>query len=175
MNHTIELSINGQKVSETVDPSLTLANYLAEHKNLTATRVCCGIGICRACTVAVKRKESLSFEATRACITPVISLDGADIKTTEGLAVGENLHPLQTAFLKHFSFQCGYSTSGFLMGAFALLDQLAKNPISQDRVDQAILDALGDHICRCTGYFRYFRAIKEVILKTPGMIKGDSP
>lgn len=172
MKVTIRLTLNGQKVIDTVSQDLSLADYLQEHKNLTATRVCCGIGICRACTVAVKGNDQALFEATRACITPVARLEGAQIKTTEGLALAEDLHPLQKAFLKHFSFQCGYSTSGFLMGAYALLDRLSKNPIPPDQVDEAILEGVGDNICRCTGYLRYYAAIKEVILTTPGLTKG---
>jgi len=171
MNVTIRLTLNGQSIRETVTPELSLADYLQEYRDLMGTRVCCGIGVCRACTVAVKPRDKALYEATRACITPVASLDGAQIKTTEGLAQGGVLHPLQVAFLKHFSFQCGYSTSGFLMGAYALLDRLAKNPVSIDEIDNVILEGVGDHICRCTGYFRYYAAIKDVILTTPDLVK----
>ena len=72
-------------------------------------------------------------------------------------------------FLKHFSFQCGYCTPGFLLGASLLIDQLQIKPIKQDQLDQLILENVGDHICRCTGYARYYSAIKEVILKIPGL------
>jgi aerobic-type carbon monoxide dehydrogenase small subunit (CoxS/CutS family) len=172
MSVTVQFTLNGETVRDTVSPDLSLANYLAEDRNLTGTRICCGIGVCHACTVAVKAKGAEVFEATRACITPVSILNEAQIQTPEGLAKGDQLHPLQTAFLKHFSFQCGYSTSGFLMGAYALLDKLAKNPIATSQIDEAILEAVGDNICRCTGYFRYYEAIKETILSTPGLTKG---
>ncbi len=166
----IKLKLNNADLLEQVSPTLMLADFLQESKNLTATRVCCGIGVCRACTVAVKHSAQESFEATRACITPVVSLDGATIKTTEGLAEADQLHPLQEAFLKNFSFQCGYSTSGFLMGAYSLLDKLRLAPVSADKIDEAILEGVGDNICRCTGYLRYYTAIKEVILATPGLV-----
>jgi len=168
----VKFQVNGKDSVETVSPSMSLADFLHEHKNLTATRVCCGIGVCRACTVAVKRPGSEHFAAERSCITPVSSLEGASIRTTESLTQGEKLHALQESFLKNFAFQCGYSTSGFLMGAFALIDRLAKQPIGANQVDEAILEAVGDNICRCTGYLNYYAAIKEVILATPGLIKS---
>ncbi len=168
----VNFNLNDQETVETLSPMLMLADYLHESKNLTATKVCCGIGVCRACTVAVKRPGQDTYEATRSCITPVASLAGAKIKTTESLAQGDKLHPLQEAFLKNFSFQCGYSSSGFLMGAYSLLDRLSKAPVPADKVDDAILEGVGDNICRCTGYFRYFAAIKEVILATPGLVKS---
>ncbi len=167
----VTFQLNNTKISETAYLSMMLADYLHEIKGLTATRVCCGIGVCRACTVAVKRAGEKSYEATRACITPVSSLDGASIKTTESLADGTKLHPLQDSFLKNFAFQCGYSTSGFLMGAYVILDKLQKNPISASGIDEAILAGLGDHICRCTGYQQYYAAVKEVILTTPGLVR----
>lgn len=167
----VKFHLNQAEISDKVSPTMMLADYLHEIKNLTATRVCCGIGVCRACTVAVKRPGQGSYEAMRSCITPVASLEGATVRTTEGLAEGDKLHPLQEAFLKHFSFQCGYSTSGFLMGAYALLDKLRKEPIAADKLDEAILEGVGDNICRCTGYLRYYAAIKEVVQTTPGLLK----
>ena len=92
-----------------------------------------------------------------------------DITTVEGLSKSGELHPLQHAFLKHFSFQCGYSAPGFLMAAYCMLDRLKRSPIPKSAVDAAIEDAVGQHICRCTGYVRYHRAIREVILDTAGL------
>lgn len=166
----IQITINGKALSDQVKDTRTLADYLHEYQGLTGTKVCCGIGICRACSVAVKRPGADTIEAVRACITPLSSLQGASVTTIEGLQQGDQLHPLQEALLKHFSFQCGFSTSGFLMGAYALLDKLKKHPIPKEQVESAILEAVGDNICRCTGYTRYYAAIKEVVLSTPGLV-----
>ena len=103
----------------------------------------------------------------QSCLTP---LGGKAVTTVEGLAVGGALHPLQEAFLDEFAFQCGYSTPGFLMAAFVLLDQLRRTPVARDGVDAAIMRAVGNNVCRCTGYVRYFGAIRHVVLQQPGLV-----
>ncbi len=166
---SVALTINSKKSKFEVSPDLTLADFLHEELGLSGTKVCCGMGICKACTVAIKPKGERRLSRAQACITPVASLDHFDILTVEGLAQGGTLHPLQEAFLKHFSFQCGYSAAGFLMGAVLLIDQLKAKPIPKNQVEAAISESLGDHVCRCTGYVKYYVAIKEVIDKTPGL------
>jgi aerobic-type carbon monoxide dehydrogenase small subunit (CoxS/CutS family) len=166
---TVSLTINKKRITAKVSPDLTLADFLHEEMGLSGTKVCCGMGICKACTVAIKSAGDTRLSRAQACVTPVSSLGQFDVLTVEGLAKGDVLHPLQEAFLKHFSFQCGYSSAGFLMGAVLLMDQLKAAPIPKDQVDRAIAESLGDHVCRCTGYVRYYAAIKEVILKTPGL------
>lgn len=168
---SVSLTINNSVITTKVSPDLTLADFLHEDLGLSGTKVCCGMGICKACTVAIRVKGDSLLSRAQACVTPVASLGGFEVLTVEGLTKGDRLHPLQEAFLKHFSFQCGYSSPGFLMGAMLLMDQLKAAPIPRDQVDQAIADSLGDHVCRCTGYVRYYAAIKEVILSTPGLLK----
>ena len=166
----MQFILNGKLVRvEGADPNLTLNEYLREDAGLTGTKICCGIAVCRACTVAVQEDINASPEPTRSCITPLATLDGKSITTVEGLSKGGNLHPLQKAFLENFSFQCGYSGPGFLMASYCLLDRLRQKPISKADVEKVIQEAVGEHICRCTGYVRYHNAIRQVILETPGL------
>ena len=167
---TISLMVNGVVISKDVIPGISLADFLHEDLSLTGTKVTCAMGICKACTVAIKPIGTDQLTRAQACITPVASLAGFHVLTVEGLANEPLFQPLQAAFLKHFSFQCGYCAPGFLMGATLLIQELKLKPIKKEDIDSAITDSLGDHICRCTGYVRYYTAIKEVILNTPGLI-----
>jgi aerobic-type carbon monoxide dehydrogenase small subunit (CoxS/CutS family) len=167
----LEVTINGETVRQAdVDADLKLVDFLREDIGLTGTKLCCGIAVCRVCTVAVQRKPGGHQEAIRACTTPVSDLQGKTVTTVEGLAQDGELHPLQKAFLENFAFQCGYSAPGFLMASYCLLDRLRRSPIAADEVDAAIQGAVGQHVCRCTGYVRYHRAIRQVILETPGLV-----
>ena len=168
---TLELILNNQRVvRENVDPSLKLNDFLREDLGMTGTKFGCGIAVCRACTVAVQRVPGGHLEPVRTCTTPVSAVHGKIVTTVEGLARDGQLHPLQTAFLENFAFQCGYSAPGFLMASFCLLDRLQRSPIPKDAVDEAITEAVGQHVCRCTGYVRYHQAIREVILASPGLV-----
>jgi aerobic-type carbon monoxide dehydrogenase small subunit (CoxS/CutS family) len=166
----ILIVVNGRFVQKEAIPGISLADFLHENLNLTGTKVSCEMGICKACTVAIKPVGSDQFLRAQACITPVTALAGYQILTVEGLTDEPSFKPLQEAFLKHFSFQCGYCAPGFLMGASLLIEQLKAHPVKSEAVDDAISESLGDHVCRCTGYVRYYTAIKEVILNTPGLI-----
>ncbi len=168
----VELTVNGTKVKHRVAPSSMLADFLHETLNLTGTKVCCGMGICKACTFAYRDGEGRELKKAQACITPVTSMQGCEVQTVEGLSKDGKLSPLQEAFLEHFSFQCGYSTPGFLMGATVLMEQLKAKPIPVSELENAIRNAVGDNICRCTGYVRYWNAIREVVKKTPGLLVG---
>lgn len=165
----VKLKINGKRIEQTVGQDFKLADFLHEKLGLSGTKVCCGIGICKACTVAVKRSGTKQMERVQACITPVVSLAGAEVTTVEGLSVDGEPNALQKSFLEKFAFQCGYSTPGFLMGATLLMDELKFKPVKRSEVDEAIEASLGEHICRCSGYVRYYEAIKAVILATPGL------
>uniref|UniRef100_UPI001EF8166A 2Fe-2S iron-sulfur cluster-binding protein n=1 Tax=Enterobacter hormaechei TaxID=158836 RepID=UPI001EF8166A len=79
---------------------------------------------------------------------------------------------VQQAFIEHFSFQCGYCTPGFVTGATVLIDRLKRRPVPRAELERTITEALDAHICRCTGYVRYFEAVREVVLKTPGLVLG---
>jgi aerobic-type carbon monoxide dehydrogenase small subunit (CoxS/CutS family) len=166
-----DVTINGETLHRSgLDADLKLVDFLREELGLTGTKFCCGIAVCRVCTVAVQRVPGGHQEAMRSCTTPISDLNGRFVTTVEGLAKDGELHPLQKAFLEHFAFQCGYSAPGFLMASYCLLDKLKRSPIPRGDVDAAIDDAVGQHICRCTGYVRYHRAIRQVILSTPGLV-----
>ena len=165
----VSLRINGKLVNRRVDAALTLAQFLNEDLDLTGTKTCCERGICRACTVALAPQEGAPLVAVQSCLLPVAAISGQAVTTIEGLGSPGQLSDLQAAFLRHFAFQCGFSTSGFLMGATVLLDRLRRQPIPLTKVDEAIQDAVGPNLCRCSGYVRYHRAIKEVILATKGL------
>ncbi len=170
----ISFSVNG--TGHQVDDSRgteTLLDFLHDDLNLTGTKLCCGIGVCRACTVSVAKGDTAAATPTIACSTPLHLLRGAHVRTVEDVADGDALAPIQEAFLKHFSFQCGYCTPGFVMAATVFLDGLSRNPIAVADLDAAIEDAIGAHICRCTGYVRYYEALREVAMNLISTPKGD--
>lgn len=161
---TIRFTVNGQ--SHEIDIARgedRLIDFLQEDLNLTGTKFCCGIGICRACTVAVSKPHSPVETPVIACSTPLALLDGCAVTTIEGVSQGDALLPVQEAFLRHFSFQCGYCTPGFVMASKIFLDDLASSLPPED-LDAAISAAIGDHICRCSGYVRYVTALRETAL-----------
>jgi aldehyde oxidoreductase len=146
----IEFTVNGQAVTaEDVDPKTTLLSYLRDVLHLTGAKNGCGQGHCGACTVIVNGK------AQRACLLRLGKVAGARIETVESLAVDEQLHPLQEAFVEEGAIQCGFCTPGMLMAAKALLDS---NP---DPTDDEIREALKNNLCRCTGYTSILRAVKR--------------
>jgi len=139
-----------------------LIDFLHDELNLTGTKFCCGVGICRACTVAASRPPNGAATPIVSCSTALSSVDGVSIVTIEGVSEGGALLPVQQAFLRHFAFQCGYCAPGFVMAAKIFLDGLAAAPVAREELDQAIQQAIGSHICRCTGYVRYYEALREV-------------
>ncbi|MBI4202044.1 MAG: (2Fe-2S)-binding protein [Chloroflexi bacterium] len=144
----MRLLVNGASYEVAVHPERTLLSVLRQELDLTGTKYGCGEGNCGACTVLV------DGEATRACITPVVTAAGREVTTIEGLAKGETLHPVQAAFVEHTAFQCAYCTPGFIMSAVALLGRNAR-PSESD-----IRSALSGNICRCGAYVRILRAVK---------------
>jgi len=161
---SISFTVNGTPQSvPNSRASDTLLDYLHDDLNLTGSKLCCGIGVCRACTVSVTKGPSVTPMIS--CSTPLSVLDGTEIRTIEDIAQGDGLSRIQQAFLHHFSFQCGYCAPGFVMAATVFLDALAAAPVPASQLDAAIADALGQHICRCTGYVRYHAAVKEVALE----------
>jgi len=180
----LQLTINGQAVGPVdVPEGLPMITFLHEYQNLTGSRLGFGIGECRACVVLVDDEAGGSKEM-RTCITGAHYFAGKRVRTIEGIADAAQaaadtsgaaqqrkviaLAPVQQKYLEHFSFQCGYCTPGFVIGATALLERLAKAPIAKSDVEKTISESLGTHLCRCTGYVRYFSAVKDVILNTPG-------
>ena len=145
--HEITLNINGQRYALTVDPRRTLADAIRDDCGLTGTHLGCEHGVCGACTII------LDGESLRSCLMFAVQADGRTLRTIEGLAEGENFHPLQQAFMEHHALQCGFCTPGFLMLAVALLEQ---NP---DAGEDEIRDALSSNLCRCTGYQNILKAV----------------
>ncbi|MGH8250774.1 MAG: (2Fe-2S)-binding protein [Steroidobacteraceae bacterium] len=172
----LTLDINGRRHGPLdVPEDMMLIDLLHEELGLTGTRFGCGLGLCRACTVIVDTADGSS--EVPACVTPAHDFAGQRIRTIEGHAErGESgavtrLSPVQQAFLDHFSFQCGYCTPGFVNAATVLLERLAKAPVGKADVETAVSEALDPHLCRCTGYVRYFQAVKELVLNTPGLVR----
>lgn len=146
---TTELTVNGVSCAVTADESTPLIYILRNDLKLKGTRQGCGEGLCGCCTVL------LDGRAVQACNTPLSAAHGAQLKTVEGLAQGERLHPLQQAFIDEQAGQCGYCLSGILMGASALL---ARNP---KPTDAEIREGLDLHLCRCGSYGRIVKAIQR--------------
>ena len=146
----IELTVNGTNYKLDIDPKTPLLWVLREHLKLTGTKYGCGIAQCGACTVHV------DGEAIRSCVTPISAIEGKTVTTIEGLNQGDELHPLQQAWIDHQVPQCGYCQSGQLMSASALLTSYP-NP-----TDAQIDAAMKGNICRCGMYGRIRTAIKSV-------------
>src|SRR5262249_37310690 len=138
-----------------------LLDYLHDDLDLTGTKLGCGIAVCRACTVAMTKPPNRMPTPILACSTPLWLVDGAEIITIEGIAKDDILSPIQEAFLREFAFQCGYCAPGFVVEAQILLARLRAAPPKPDKLDGEIETALGGHVCRCTGYVRYFEAVKK--------------
>lgn len=154
------LSINGRSYSVNVDPQTTLLTVLREHLDLTGSKYGCGEGQCGACTVLIDGK------AQRSCITRVASVAQKQITTIEGLASGDQLHPVQEAFLEVGAMQCGYCTSGMIMSAVALLK---RNPAP---TDSDIIDFMDGNVCRCGTYPRIVGAIQKAAKVMNAPAKG---
>ena len=173
---TLKLTINGKTYGPIdVPDDMMLIDVLHEYFGLTGTRFGCGQGECRACTVIVD--DERGPREMRSCITGAHYFADKRIRTVEGHATRDGngnitaLSTVQQAFLDHFSFQCGYCTPGFVNATTVLLEQLAKSPVRTDQLEATILEALDPHLCRCTGYVRYYQAVKQLVLDTPGLVK----
>ncbi|KVD18105.1 (2Fe-2S)-binding protein [Burkholderia ubonensis] len=173
----LSVTINGKSVGPMQVPEgLMMIEFLHEYAGLTGSRLGCGQGICHACVVILDQPDGTS-EEVRSCITGAHFFHGRSIRTIEGHAkrndAGEvvELSPIQQKFLEHFSFQCGYCTPGFVNAATVLIERLKRRPVAKADVERTITDALDPHICRCTGYVRYYEAVKDVVMTTPGLVK----
>lgn len=171
----LALHINGRlQPAVDVPEDMMLVDVLHEYLGLTGTRFGCGQGVCRACTVIVDDEQGP--REVRSCITGAHYFAGKRIRTVEGHAKRDadggivELSPVQQAFLDHFSFQCGYCTPGFVNATTVLLERLARQPVASSQVEDTITAALNPHLCRCTGYVRYYQAVKQLVLDTPGLV-----
>lgn len=171
----LSLTINGSPVGPVDVPlGMPMIDFLHDYLNLTGTRFGCGQGICHACTVVVKEPGGTTSES-RTCIFGAHYFEGKSIVTIEGQATrtatgGIELTPVQQAFIDRFAFQCGYCTPGFVAGATVFIDGLGRSPVRRAELESAIEAAFESHLCRCTGYVRYFEAVRDLALATPGLV-----
>lgn len=150
MKKQLNLTVNGQPYEFYVKPKTLLVEVLREELGLTGTKRGCNSSSCGACTV------NLNGMAVKSCSILALQVDGCEIMTIEGLASGEELHPLQKAFLDHGAFQCGFCAPGMLMASKALLNETETPDTLQ------IKEAIDGNICRCTGYNSIIRAVTDV-------------
>ena len=142
------LKVNGKTFAVQTEPRRNLADALREDCGLTGTHLGCEHGVCGACTVLVDGKP------VRSCLMFAVQAEGAEVRTVEGLAKGEEFHPLQQAFWEHHGLQCGFCTPGFLMLAAGVLE--AEPEIS----DEELKHVLSSNLCRCTGYQNIVKAVR---------------
>lgn len=145
----IEITVNGRERTFDVPPNTLLLNLLRERLDLTGSKYGCGIGECGACTVL------LDGEPVLGCMTLALDCDGKTVETIEGLGDGDNLHPIQEAYLEEGAVQCGFCTPGFIMTTKALLHE---NP---DPSEAEIREYLKGNACRCTGYVNIVKAVQS--------------
>ncbi len=143
----ITVTINGVEQKHDVEPRTLLVHYIREVAGLTGTNIGCDTSSCGACTV------HLDGEAVKSCTMLAVQADGRGVTTIEGLADGEELHPMQQAFMECHALQCGYCTPGMVMASISLLDE-NPNP-SEDEVREG----LEGNLCRCTGYHNIVKAV----------------
>lgn len=149
MNVSITLTINGDKKTVTTDPNRLLLEVLREDLHLTGAKYGCGQARCGACTVLLDGK------AVYACATRLADAEGKSVLTIEGLTQGDQLHPVQQAFLDEGAIQCGYCTPGMVLRAKALLET------DPDPSEAAIKTWMDGNLCRCNGYVKIIQAIRR--------------
>lgn len=178
VTRSLSLTVNGRPIGPAETPEeLSMLDFLHEYLNLTGSRFGCGQGLCHACTVIVDHGDGHS-EEMRTCITGAHYFDGKSIRTIEGHAERDadgklvKLSPVQAAFVEHFAFQCGYCTPGFVNAATLLMERLQNSPVLREDLEKTITEALDHHICRCTGYVRYYEAVRSLVEATPGLIRA---
>ena len=150
MKKMISLKVNGIERSVEVEPRTTLLELVREQFNLTGAKLGCDIQVCGACTLLLDGKP------VSACSVLAVDADGCDILTIEGLSNKDSLHPIQEAFMEFGALQCGYCTSGFILTAKALLDEIPRP------TDEQIRDYLAGNFCRCGCYQEIMQAIRNV-------------
>ena len=155
-NVPVQVTVNGQTVSASVEPRMLLVELLREELDLTGTHVGCDTTYCGACTVL------LNGAAVKSCTVFAVQADGAEIKTVEGLAHDGNLHPIQKAFGDCYGLQCGYCTPGLMMSTTQLLSE------KPDPSEKDIRKAIAGNTCRCTGYQNIFKAIQTAAQNMKG-------
>ena len=155
----VVLRVNGTEHRLTLDPRTTLLDALREHLHLTGSKKGCGLGQCGACTVLMDGKR------VKSCLSLAVLVEGREITTIEGLAQGEQLHPLQAAFVERDAFQCGYCTSGQIMAGVACIAE------GHAGSAQEIRDWMSGNLCRCGAYDHIVAAIQDAA-KVTGSVRG---
>ena len=154
MKIEIRTVINGREVEAAVKPNQTLLEWLRDDLRLRGSREGCGVGVCGSCTVLVDGRPVSS------CLMLATNIEGKEVRTIEGLADGDELDPVQQAFLEHQAFQCGYCTGGMIMATKALLSSNTKP------TEEEVRDYLSGNICRCGTYQEVLAAIKSLTEKS---------
>jgi len=149
---SVKMTVNGKSVSGTVEDRTLLVQFLRENLNLTGTHVGCDTSQCGACVVHVDGK------AVKSCTMLAVQANGTSVTTIEGLAKGNELHPVQAAFREHHGLQCGFCTPGMIMAAVDMIARAKKAGVKLD--EQKIRHELEGNICRCTGYHNIVKAIQ---------------
>jgi aerobic carbon-monoxide dehydrogenase small subunit len=152
----ISLTINGRDYPIRVEPRRTLADAIRDDCGQTGTHVGCEHGVCGACTVIV------DGEPVRSCLMFAVQAAGCSIRTVEGLAQGDVLHPLQRAFMAHHGLQCGFCTPGFLMLVVGVMER------EPDIEVETLVDVLSSNLCRCTGYQNIVKAVRAAVAEMRG-------
>jgi xanthine dehydrogenase YagT iron-sulfur-binding subunit len=150
----IALRVNGEEHRLAVDVRATLLDLLREHLGLTGAKKGCDHGQCGACTVLLDGRRA------NACLALAVAHDGAELVTVEGLAAGDDLHPLQSAFVERDAFQCGYCTPGQLCSAAGMLEEARAEGAELD--DPEIRERMSGNLCRCGAYPNIVAAIRDV-------------
>ena len=150
----IALRINGEEHRLDVDVRTTLLDLLREHVGLTGAKKGCDHGQCGACTILLDGRRA------NACLALAVAHDGAELVTVEGLAAGDDLHPLQAAFVEHDAFQCGYCTPGQLCSAVGMLAEAEADGVALDAAE--IRERMSGNLCRCGAYPNIVAAIVDV-------------
>ena len=151
---TIDLTVNGRRVSLDIPPQLTLLDLLRDRLSLKGAKRSCDLQVCGACTILV------NGAAVSACTYLAYEARGAEVLTIEGMADGNRLHPIQQAFIDNGAFQCGFCTPGMILAAKSLLDEVPQPS------EEKVKEYMEGNICRCTGYRKIVEAILDAAGKT---------
>ncbi len=155
----VSMTVNGRLVNGDVEPRTLLVHFIREELALTGTHIGCETSYCGACTVHV------DGEATKSCTMLAVQAEGASITTIEGMAMGDELHPVQEGFWERHGLQCGYCTPGMIMSGAALI---AANP---SPTEDEIRHGIEGNLCRCTGYHNIVKSIEYAAAKA----RGETP
>ncbi|ACS40762.1 MULTISPECIES: (2Fe-2S)-binding protein [Methylorubrum] len=164
MTFRLTLTVNGEpRAIELDDPRVTLLDLLRERLGLTGSKKGCDRGQCGACTVLLNGRRINS------CLALAVSLDGAEVLTIEGLAVGEQLHPVQAAFIEHDGFQCGFCTPGQIMSAVGLIHEghAGDDP-------ERVREGMSGNLCRCGAYIGITEAVLDAQARSAGVDQGEA-